>query len=75
MRNVLRPSLLADSKDMMDSTTTQKSWIDAERYTMAMFLDYTTVNMSIYPSHTGVFIALDFAYNLHSATGSLEQSL
>uniref|UniRef100_A0A0S7F200 PRP8 n=2 Tax=Poeciliopsis prolifica TaxID=188132 RepID=A0A0S7F200_9TELE len=75
--NVSRPSLLADSKDVMDSTTTQKYWIDIqlrwgdydshdiERYARAKFLDYTTDNMSIYPSPTGVLIAIDLAYNLH----------
>merc|ERR1719318_775182 len=80
--NVSKPSLLADSKDVMDSTTTQKYWIDVqlrwgdydshdvERYTRAKFLDYTTDNMSIYPSPTGCLIAVDLAYNLHSAFGS-----
>ncbi|XP_055343640.1 pre-mRNA-processing-splicing factor 8 [Paramacrobiotus metropolitanus] len=80
--NVSRPSLLADVKDMMDSTTTQKYWIDVqlrwgdfdshdvERYARAKFLDYTTDNMSIYPSPTGVLIAIDLAYNLHSAYGN-----
>merc|ERR1719319_1851570 len=80
--NVSRPSLLADSKDVMDSTTTQKYWIDVqlrwgdydshdvERYARAKFLDYTTDNMSIYPSPTGVLIAIDLAYNLHSSFGN-----
>merc|ERR1711884_569092 len=80
--NVSRPSLLADSKDVMDSTTTQKYWInvqlrwgdydshDVERYARAKFLDYTTDNMSIYPSPTGVLVAIDMAYNLHSAFGN-----
>ncbi|TMS07622.1 Pre-mRNA-processing-splicing factor 8 [Larimichthys crocea] len=80
--NVSRPSLLADSKDVMDSTTTQKYWIDIqlrwgdydshdiERYARAKFLDYTTDNMSIYPSPTGVLIAIDLAYNLHSGYGN-----
>lgn len=75
--NVSKPSLLADSKDVMDATTTQKYWVDVqlrwgdydshdvERYGRAKFLDYTTDNMSIYPSPTGVMIALDLAYNLH----------
>ena len=61
----------------MDSTTTQKYWLDVqlrwgdydshdiERYTRAKYLDYTTDNMSIYPSPTGVLIGLDLAYNLH----------
>lgn len=64
----------------MDSTTTQKYWIDIqlrwgdydshdiERYARAKFLDYTTDNMSIYPSPTGVLIAIDLAYNLHRYT-------
>ena len=80
--NVSKPSLLADSKDVMDSTTTQKFWLDVqlrwgdydshdiERYARAKFLDYTTDNMSIYPSPTGCMIALDLAYNLHSAFGN-----
>jgi pre-mRNA-processing factor 8 len=54
----------SDTRDTMDSTTTQKYWIDVqlrwgdydshdiERYTRAKFLDYTTDNMSIYPSST-----------------------
>lgn len=64
-------------RDVMDNTTTQKYWIDVqlrwgdydshdiERYCRAKFLDYTTDNMSIYPSPTGVLIALDLAYSLH----------
>ena len=43
---------------------------DIERYARAKFLDYTTDNMSIYPSPTGVVIAIDLAYNLHSAFGN-----
>lgn len=69
--------LLYYSRDTMDTTTTQKYWIDVqlrwgdydshdiERYARAKFLDYTTDNMSIYPSPTGVLIAIDLAYNLH----------
>jgi len=77
-----KPSLLADTKDMMDSTTSDKYWLDVqlrwgdydshdvERYARAKFLDYTTDNMSIYPSPTGCLIAIDLAYNLHSAFGN-----
>jgi len=66
----------------MDNTTTQKYWIDVqlrwgdydshdvERYARAKFLDYTTDNMSIYPSPTGSLIALDLAYNLHRSVSS-----
>ena len=43
---------------------------DIERYTRAKFLDYTTDNMSIYPSPTGVMIGIDLAYNLHAAYGN-----
>lgn len=80
--NISKPSLLPDTRDTMDSTTTQKYWIDVqlrwgdydshdvERYARAKFLDYTTDNMSIYPSPTGVLVAIDLAYNLHSAYGN-----
>lgn len=38
---------------------------DIERYVRAKFLDYTTDNMSIYPSPYGCMIGVDLAYNLH----------
>lgn len=56
--------LQSDTRDTMDSTTSQKYWVDVqlrwgdydshdvERYARAKFLDYTTDNMSIYPSST-----------------------
>ena len=71
----------------MDSSTTQKYWLDIqlrwgdydshdiERYARAKFLDYTTDNMSIYPSPTGVLLAIDLAYNLHRWAGSLLYSV
>ncbi|OMJ15120.1 Pre-mRNA-processing-splicing factor 8 [Smittium culicis] len=80
--SVSTPSLLTDSRDRMDSATTQKFWIDVqlrwgdfdshdiERYTRAKYLDYTTDNMSIYPSPTGVMVGVDLAYNLYSAYGN-----
>jgi pre-mRNA-processing factor 8 len=79
---VSKPSLLHDSHDGFDGTTTTKYWIDVqlrwgdydshdvERYARAKFLDYTTDNMSIYPSPTGVLLAIDLAYNLYSGFGS-----
>ena len=60
--NVTRPSLLTDSKDVLDGTSSAKYWLDVqcrwgdfdshdiERYTRAKFLDYSSDNMSIYPS-------------------------
>jgi hypothetical protein len=60
--NVTRPSLLTDTKDVLDGTSSSKYWIDVqlrwgdfdshdiERYTRAKFLDYSSDNMSIYPS-------------------------
>ena len=80
--NIARPSLLNDSKDTFDGSTSSKFWVDVqlrwgdfdshdiERYTRAKFLDYTTDNMSIYPSPTGVMVGIDLAYNLHSAYGN-----
>ena len=56
---------MADTNDMMDQKATNKYWVDVqlrwgdydshdiERYTRAKFLDYTTDNMSIYPSPPG----------------------
>jgi len=79
--NVTRPSLLFDTKDVIEPTTTNKFWIDVqlrygdydshdiERYVRAKYLDYTTDSMSIYPSATGLMIGIDLAYNLYSAYG------
>ncbi|KAI0795323.1 NUC071 domain-containing protein [Irpex lacteus] len=74
--NIARPSLVTDSKDVLDGTTSNKFWIDVqlrwgdfdthdiERYTRAKFLDYYL------PSPTGVMIGMDLAYNLWSAYGN-----
>ncbi|KAI9724292.1 MAG: pre-mRNA-splicing factor 8 [Chrysothrix sp. TS-e1954] len=79
--NVSSPSLLFDTKDRMEATTTNKFWIDVqlrygdydshdiERYVRAKFHDYTTDENSIYPSPTGLMIGVDLAYNLYSAYG------
>ncbi|KAJ5163270.1 uncharacterized protein N7500_005100 [Penicillium coprophilum] len=79
--NVTRPSLVFDTKDVYEPTTTNKFWIDVqlrygdydshdiERYVRAKYLDYTTDSMSIYPSATGLMIGIDLAYNLFSAYG------
>ncbi|KAI0127853.1 pre-mRNA-splicing factor spp42 [Xylariales sp. AK1849] len=79
--NVTRPSLLYDTKDVIEPTTTNKFWLDVqlrygdydshdiERYTRAKYLDYTNDSMSIYPSPTGLMIGIDLAYNLYSAYG------
>ncbi|KAK6950509.1 Pre-mRNA-processing-splicing factor 8 [Daldinia eschscholtzii] len=79
--NVTRPSLLHDTKDIIEPTTTNKFWLDIqlrygdydshdiERYTRAKYLDYTQDSMSIYPSATGLMIGIDLAYNLYSAYG------
>eukprot|EP00917_Polyrhabdina_sp_WS-2016_P008736 GHVP01019511.1.p1 GENE.GHVP01019511.1~~GHVP01019511.1.p1 ORF type:complete len:2341 (+),score=339.36 GHVP01019511.1:584-7606(+) len=83
---VAKPSLLAETRDVFDGTTT-KFWLDVqlrwgdfdshdiERYCRAKFLDYTTDNMSIYPSPTGTLIGVDLAYNHHSAFGNWIPSL
>jgi pre-mRNA-processing factor 8 len=72
-----KPSLMADSHDAFDQKPGNKYWIDVqlrwgdydshdvERYVRAKFLDYTTDNMSIYPSPYGAMIGVDLAYNLH----------
>jgi pre-mRNA-processing factor 8 len=79
---VSKPSLLHDTKDDYEGNTTNKYWIDIqlrwgdfdshdiERYSRAKFLDYTTDNMSIYPSPTGCLLAIDLAYSLYSGYGN-----
>ncbi|KAG9239024.1 mRNA splicing protein PRP8 [Amylocarpus encephaloides] len=79
--NVTRPSILFDTKDVIEPTTANKFWVDVqlrygdydshdiERYVRAKYLDYTTDSMSIYPSATGLMIGIDLAYNLYSAYG------
>ncbi|KAG8165724.1 hypothetical protein KVR01_004276 [Diaporthe batatas] len=79
--NVTRPSMLFDTKDVIEPHTTNKFWVDVqlrygdydshdiERYVRAKYLDYTTDSMSLYPSATGLMIGIDLAYNLYSAYG------
>ena len=79
---ISKPSLMGDAKDAFDQKSSNKYWVDVqlrwgdfdshdiERYTRAKFLDYTTDNMSIYPSPTGVMVGIDLAYNLHAAYGN-----
>eukprot|EP00177_Eucheuma_denticulatum_P001723 GFKZ01003086.1.p1 GENE.GFKZ01003086.1~~GFKZ01003086.1.p1 ORF type:complete len:2461 (-),score=311.25 GFKZ01003086.1:326-7555(-) len=64
-----------------ESGTTTKYWIDiqlrwgdydshdCERYARSKYHDYVTDNMSIYPSPTGLLIAVDLAYNLYAGYG------
>ena len=80
--SICKPSLMGETNDSFDQKSSNKFWVDVqlrwgdfdshdiERYTRAKFLDYTTDNMSIYPSPTGVMIGIDLAYNLHSAYGN-----
>jgi pre-mRNA-processing factor 8 len=77
-----RPSLLADTGDVMDGKPASKFWVDVqlrwgdydshdiERYTRAKFLDYTSDALSIYPAPSGAMVGIDLAYNLHSAFGN-----
>ena len=74
---VSKPSLLMDGGDTFEGTTT-KYWLDVqlrwgdydshdiERYSRAKFLDYTTDNLSLYPSPTGCLVGVDLAYNLYA---------
>lgn len=68
-------------RDTFDATTS-RWWVDVqlrwgdfdshdiERYTRAKFLDYTTDNMPMYPSPTGVMIGLDLAYSMYAGYGN-----
>ncbi|GAM23554.1 hypothetical protein SAMD00019534_067290 [Acytostelium subglobosum LB1] len=78
---VSRPSVLQDTRDTYDGSTTQY-WLDIqlkwgdfdshdiERYSRAKFLDYTMDQMSFYPSPTGCLIGIDLSYNIYSAFGN-----
>lgn len=80
--NVSKPSLLWDTKDTYDSATSSRFWIDVqlrwgdfdshdvERYTRAKFLDYTSDNMTHYPSPTGALVTFDLAYNMFAGYGN-----
>merc|ERR1719387_938818 len=79
---ISKTSLMADVNDLFDQKPSNKYWLDVqlrwgdfdshdiERYTRAKFLDYTTDNMSIYPSPTGCMIGVDLAYNLQAGFGN-----
>ena len=80
--SVSKPSLLWDTKDNFEGAVSSKFWIDVqlrwgdfdshdiERYARAKFLDYTTDNMSLYPSPTGVLVAFDLGYNMFAGYGN-----
>ncbi len=77
---------MADTNDVMDQKATNKYWVDVqlrwgdydshdiERYTRAKFLDYTTDNMSIYPSPTGAKCLLNqYQYHCTEAIACLRR--
>ena len=78
---VSRPSLLTEKDDEYEHQTS-KYWVDVQlrwgdydshdiqRYSRSKFNDYTTDNVSHYPSPTGCLIGLDLAYNIYSAYGN-----
>lgn len=78
---ISKPSLLHETKDSFGNVSGNKYWIDVqlrwgdydshdiERLARSKFMGYTTDNMSIYPSPYGSLVAIDLAYNLHSAYG------
>ncbi|CAN3368761.1 pre-mRNA-splicing factor 8 [Diutina catenulata] len=81
--SITGPSLLGETNDSNDGgSTTNSWWIDVQlrfgdfdshdisRYARAKFLDYTSDNVSNYPSPFGVVIAIDLAYNLYDAYGN-----
>ncbi|CCD23994.1 U4/U6-U5 snRNP complex subunit PRP8 NDAI_0C03340 [Naumovozyma dairenensis CBS 421] len=79
---VSKPSLLHETNDRYNAALTNKMWVDVQlrygdydshdisRYVRAKFLDYTTDNVSMYPSPTGIMIGIDLAYNMYDAYGN-----
>lgn len=80
--NCSKPSLLFDSDNQSTTIKSDQFWIDVQvrygdydshdisRYARAKFLDYTTDTSSVYPSSTGLLIAVDLAYNMYDAYGN-----
>lgn len=76
------PSLLEHTGDSFDAGYAKKFWVDmqlrwgdydshdTQRYSRAKFREYTSDNLSIYPSPTGVLMAIDLAYNSYSGYGT-----
>ncbi|QRV74483.1 pre-mRNA-processing-splicing factor 8 [Ceratobasidium sp. AG-Ba] len=74
--NISRLSIVTDSKDVLDDSTSNNYWVDVqlrwgdfdthdiERYVRLKFLDYISDSMSIYPSPAGAMIGMDLAYDL-----------
>lgn len=80
---ISKPSMLQDHRDGYESgLTSDKYWIDVQlrwgdydshdidRYVRAKYLDYTTDNMTLYPSPTGLLLGIDLCYNIHSGFGN-----
>ena len=71
-----------NSSTNSQAVTSNKFWIDiqlrwgdfdshdVERYARSKFLEYSDDNISMYPSPTGLLVAIDLAYNLHAAYGN-----
>ncbi|KAH3899328.1 probable Pre-mRNA-splicing factor 8 [Saccharomycodes ludwigii] len=87
MWSVSKPSLLNESHDEFNEIESDKLWIDVQlrygdydshdisRYVRSKFLDYTTDNVSMYPSPAGVMIGIDLAYNMYDAYGNWSKGL
>lgn len=79
---VSKPSFLFNKNDEFNSFETDKFWIDIQlrygdydshdisRYVRSKYLDYTTDSVNLYPSETGLMIAIDLAYNMYDAYGN-----
>lgn len=77
-----KPSLLFENDKDCETITSDKFWIDVQlrygdydshdisRYARAKYLDYTSDSSSVYPSSTGLLIAIDLSYNMYDAYGN-----
>ncbi len=48
---------------------------DIHKYTKVKFIEYTSDNMSVYPSPFGIIICFDLAYNTYSCYGNYFKGL
>eukprot|EP00835_Amoeboradix_gromovi_P001880 NODE_96_length_21330_cov_0.419858.p1 type:complete len:2207 gc:universal NODE_96_length_21330_cov_0.419858:801-7421(+) len=80
--NCTAPCYITDSTPSISNIKSKVLWVDVQlrwgdydmsdinRYCRTKYLDYSTDNMSIYPSNTGLMVCIDLCYNTWSVYGN-----